>query len=66
MDSQKRLAVLKNMLNRLTGAAPETPAAFQVPEAPKVAQLQPPPQPADPNQRRLQVLQSMLLKLQGS
>lgn len=57
MDSQKRLAVLKNMLNRLTGAAPETP---------KVAQVQPPPLPADPNQRRLQVLQAMLLKLQGS
>jgi outer membrane protein TolC len=59
MDSQKRLTILKNMLNRLTGAEPETPQASQV--------LEPPPSaPADPNQRRLQVLQSMLLKLQGS
>lgn len=62
MDSQKRLAVLQNMLNRLTGAEPAVPQASQVLETPKVAQVR----PADPNQRRLQVLQAMLLKLQGS
>ena len=57
MDSQKRLSVLKNLLNRLTGAEPV--------ETPKVAQVPPSP-PADPDQRRLQLLQSMLAKLQGS
>lgn len=60
MDSQKRLAVLKNMLNRLTGAEPEVQVAPQVSATPQVSP------PMDPNQRRLQVLQSMLLKLQGS
>lgn len=64
MDSHKRLAVLKNMLNRLTGAEPETPQV--APETPTVAQVPTPTPPADPSQRRLQVLQSMLLKLQGS
>jgi len=57
MDSQKRLVVLKNMLNRLTGGPLETP---------EVAQTQPPQQSVDPDQRRLQVLRSMLSKLQGS
>lgn len=54
MDSQKRLAILQNLLNRLTGAEPA------------VQQVQPPPKPVDPKQRRLQVLQSLLLKLQSS
>jgi hypothetical protein len=57
MDSQKRLSLLQNMLNRLTGTEPETP---------KVAQVTTPPRPVDPNERKLQLLQSMLSKLQGS
>ena len=65
MDSQKRLSLLQNMLARLTGAEPETPKAAQALETPKAAQVPTSP-PVDPNARRLQLLQSMLSKLQGS
>ena len=63
MDSQRRLSTLKHMLARLTGkqpAVPVTPAASQVIEQPQVSQL------PDPNARKLQLLQSMLSKLQSS
>jgi hypothetical protein len=60
MDSQKRLSLLKNMLSRLTGTEPEVPQAPQVIEQPQVAQL------PNPRERKLQLLQSMLSKLQGS
>ena len=59
MDSQKRLSVLKNMLARLTGDQPPEPVA------PPVSAAVPPP-PPDPRERRLQLLRSMLSKLQGS
>jgi hypothetical protein len=61
MDSQKRLSLLQNMLNRLTGVES---TEVQAPITAEPAQ-QPSP-PADPNQRKLQLLQSMLAKLQGS
>ena len=63
MDQQRRLSVLEHMLTQLTGTEtepPEVPQAPQVIEQPQVAQL------ADPGQRKLQLLQSMLSKLQGS
>jgi len=55
MDSQKRLSLLKNMLARLTGDQPPEPVTAAVP----------PPSP-DPRERKLQLLRSMLSKLQGS
>jgi hypothetical protein len=59
MDSQKRLSLLKNMLARLTGERLPEPVASPVPAA------APPPSP-DPRERKLQLLRSMLSKLQGS
>lgn len=63
MDQKRRLSALERMLARLTGTEtepPEVPAAPQVIEQPQVAQL------PDPGKRKLQLLQSMLSKLQGS
>ena len=66
MDQKRRLSALERMLARLTGTetqpleVPATPAVSQVIEQPQVAQL------PDPGQRKLQLLQSMLSKLQGS
>ena len=60
MDHQRRLSVLERLLAQLTGTQLEVPATPQVIEQPQVAQL------PDPGQRKLQLLQSMLSKLQGS
>jgi hypothetical protein len=59
MDSQKRLSVLKHMLARLTGEQSPEPVVSPVPAA------LPTPSP-DPRERRLQLLRSMLSRLQGS
>ena len=63
MDQQRRLSVLERLLAQLTGTQPATPQVSQVIATPQESQLS---QLPDPSQRKLQLLQSMLSKLQGS
>jgi hypothetical protein len=63
MDSQKRLSLLQNMLSRLTGTG-TVPEVVAEPAVTPPAPVQAPP--PDPRERKLQLLQSMLSKLQGS
>jgi hypothetical protein len=64
MDPQRRLSVLRRLLARLTGEEPEPlPETLPKEDPTPAVSVQPPP---DPRERRLQLLRSMLFKLQGS